>query len=55
MPAKSSTTNVPHPAGITAPENENAKTVEFPAEIVNPLAVASPPAALRTDVPSTLN
>ena len=55
MPPKSSTTNVPHPAGITAPENENARTVELPAETVNPLAVASPPPALNTDASSTLN
>ena len=40
--------SVPSPAGITAPENENAKTVELLEEIVNPFDVASPPEALST-------
>ena len=38
-------TNVPAPAGMTLPENEKARTTVLDAEIVNPLAAASPPLA----------
>ena len=38
--------NVPSPAGTTAPENENANTVDGLELTVNPFAVASPPVAL---------
>ena len=41
----SSSTNVPEPAGITEPVNENAKTVLPLEEIVKPFAAASPPVA----------
>ena len=40
-----SSTNVPEPAGITEPVNENARTVEPLADTVKPFAAASPPAA----------
>ena len=33
---------------MTAPENENAKTVELLAETVNPFDAASPPDAFST-------
>ena len=41
----SRTTRVPSPAGITEPVNENASTTVPDADVVNPLAAASPPAA----------
>ena len=41
----SSSTNVPAPAGITAPENEKPRTVQPPACTTKPADAASPPAA----------
>ena len=55
MPTKSSTTNVPHPAGTTAPENENPRTVFVPAETTNPAPAESPPDPPLTVAPSILN
>ena len=54
-PDKSKVVNVPHPAGTTAPVNENPKTVEPPAETEKPASAAEPPAALLTVAPSTSN
>ena len=54
-PSKSRSNKVPHPAGITEPVNENPRTVEPPADIVNPAASASPPPADKTEAPSTSN
>ena len=48
VPVQSSlprSTNVPAPAGITEPVKENPRTVVPLAEIINPAAAASPPAA----------
>ena len=47
--------NVPQPADMVAPVNENPKTVEPPADTVNPAEAASPPEAPLTVVPSTTN
>ena len=47
--------NTPLPAGIEAPVKEKPSTVVDPAETVNPLAAASPPEALTTVAPVTLN
>ena len=46
---------VPQLADIEAPVNEKPRTVEPPAETVNPAAAASPPLAPVTDAPSTVN
>ena len=46
---------IPEPAGIDAPENEKPRTVEPPAETVNPASPAAPPEALLTFAPSILN
>ena len=45
----------PHPAGTVAPVNEKPKTVDPPADTVNPAKAASPPEALETLAPSTSN
>ena len=55
VPFKSSVVNVPHPVGITAPENENPRTVDPPGDTVNPASAAAPPEEPLTVAPSTLN
>ena len=54
-PVISSSTSVPHPAGIVAPVSEKARTKSPDACIKNPAAPASPPEALVGVAPSTLN
>ena len=54
----STVTSVPEPAGIVEPVKLNPKTVVPPADIVNPLAAASPPLAdivALASTPVTLN
>ena len=44
-PSSVSEVKVPQPAGITAPVNENPKTVDPPVETLNPASLTVPPAA----------
>ena len=54
-PLTSTCINVPLPAGIVAPVNENAIIRSPPVCIVKPASAAAPPEALNKSTPSTLN
>ena len=55
LPITSKFTNVPQPAGIVPAVIENANTKLADAFIINPADEDSPPVALFTVAPSTLN
>jgi hypothetical protein len=55
FPSNASSNNVPQPAGITVPSKVKARALEPAVEIVKDSSSDTPPYALSTLAPSTVN